>query len=73
MLKVKDAELKARKVLDKKIRAFIEYKLGWQPGRNDDVSFNLDVQFGEVYAELKFRSKQIKVKLEEIETGNYVL
>ena len=70
MLKVKDAEWKARKVLDKKLKAFIEYKLNWHPSRQDEVLFSLDVQFGEVYARLKFRSKEIKVKLAEIEEMN---
>jgi hypothetical protein len=73
MLTVKDADQKARKLLDKKLRAFIEYKLNWHPSRQDDVIFQLDVQFGEVYARLKFRSKEIKVKLEEIENLRYVL
>jgi hypothetical protein len=73
MLKIKDAEGKARKILDKRIRAFIEYKLNWRPGREDDLIFTLDVQFGEIYANLKFRSKEIKVKLEEIENASYVL
>ncbi len=67
MLKARDAEFRARRLLDKKIKAFIEYKLRWFPSRQDEVSFSLDVQFGEVYAKLKFRSKEIKVKLEEIE------
>jgi hypothetical protein len=73
MLKVKDAEWKARRVLDKKIRAYIDHRLGWHPSRSDDVVFSLDVQFGEVYARLKCRSKEIMVKLEEIETAGYVL
>ncbi len=73
MLKVKDAEYRAKRSLDKKIRAFLEYKLNWQPGRDDAVRFLLDVQFGEVYAKLIFRSKEIKVKLEEIEKASYVL
>jgi hypothetical protein len=73
MLKIKNAEIKARKVLDKKLKAFIEYKLNWHPSRQDEVLFSLDVQFGEVYAKLKFRSKEIKVKLAEIEEANYVL
>lgn len=73
MLKVKEAESKARKLLDKKIRAFIEYKLHWRPGSQDEVRFGLDVQFGEVYAKLTFRSQEIKVKLEEIENPHYVL
>ncbi len=68
MLKVKDAEFKARKLLDKKIKAYIEYRLNWFPARQDEVSFTLDVQFGEVYARLKFRSREVKVKLEDIET-----
>ncbi len=67
MLKKKDAEIKARKILDKRIKSFIESKLNWHPSRQDEVLFKLDVQFGEVYAKLKFRSKEIKVKLEEIE------
>ncbi len=70
MLKKKDAEFKARKILDKKIKSFIEYRLNWHPSRQDEVVFKLDVQFGEVYARLKFRSKEIKVKLEEIENTN---
>lgn len=71
MLKIKDAEAKARKILHKKIRAFIEYKLNWHPARQDEVVFSLDVQFGEVYAKLKFRSKEVKVKLDEIEKATF--
>jgi hypothetical protein len=67
MLKIKDAEFKVKKLLEKRIRYFIDEKLGWRAGRNDDVQFSLDVQFGEVYAKLKFRAKEIKVKLEDIE------
>jgi hypothetical protein len=67
MLKIRDAEFKVKKLLEKRIRCFIDTKLGWNPGRNDDVQFGLDVQFGEVYAKLKFRAKEIKVKLEDIE------
>jgi hypothetical protein len=67
MLKVKGAEEKAKKILDKKIKVFIEKKLGWHPSGQEEILFNLDVQFGEVYAKLKFRSKEIKVKLAEIE------
>ena len=73
MLKVKDAEYKARKVLDKKLRYYIDTRLQWRPNGSDDVVFSLDVQFGEVYARLKFRSKEIMVKLEEIENASYVL
>jgi hypothetical protein len=73
MLKIRDAEYKARLLLDKRIRAFIEYKLHWRPGREEGVSFSLDVQFGEIYARLRCRSKEIKVKLEEIENARYVL
>ena len=67
MLKIKDAEFKVKKLLEKRIRYFIDHQLGWNPGRNDDVQFSLDVQFGEVYAKLKFRAKEIKVKLADIE------
>ena len=71
MLKIKDAEFRARKLLDKKLKAFIEYKLNWHPSRQDEVSFSLDVQFGEVYARLRFRSKEIKLKLADIEDADY--
>ena len=67
MLKKRDAELTAKKLLDKKLKYFIENRCNWYPSRQDEVLFSLDVQFGEVYAKLKFRSREIKVKLEEIE------
>jgi hypothetical protein len=68
-----DANERARKVLDKRLKAFIEHKLNWRPGRSDEVIFDLDIQYAEIYAKLKFRSKEIKVKLEDIENASYVL
>lgn len=68
-----DANERARKVLDKRLKAFIEHKLNWRPGRSDEVIFDLDIQYAEIYATLKFRSKEIKVKLEDIENASYVL
>jgi hypothetical protein len=69
MLTIKDAAARAQKLLDKRLRYYIEKKLSWFPSRNDEVQFSLDVQFGEVYAKLKFRSREVKVKLEDIESS----
>lgn len=72
-LKVKDAEQKARKMLDKKLRTYIDYKLGWRPGRST-VKFDLEFSFGQVYAVLRLGAMTHKVSIEEIEKiKRYVL
>lgn len=72
-LMIKDANERARKVLDKRLKAFIEYKLNWRPGRSDEVIFDLAIEYAEIYVVLKFRSQEIKIKLEDIENASYVL
>jgi hypothetical protein len=72
--KIPNAEQVARKVLDKKLHAYIDFKLGWKIPGHDLVKFSLDFIFGEIYVELKHGSKYHKVKIEEIETTKgYVL
>ena len=70
---LKDANEKAKKLLDKQIRAYITYRTDWQPPRSADISFNLEMVFGELYVQLKYRDHEIKIKLSELENQRYVL
>ena len=72
-LTIKDANEKAKKLLDKQIRAYITYKTDWQPPRSADISFNLELSFGELYVQLKYGNREIKMKLSELENQRYVL
>lgn len=73
-LVVKDANLKAQKILDKKIRAYIDNKTSWRPSRYDELGFELDVIFGQIYVILTFKGRDIQIKLEELENQkDYVL
>lgn len=72
--KIPDAEQKARKVLDKKLRAYIHYKLHWRVPGQHTLQFSLDVIFGEIYAVLRHGGLTHTVKLDDIEnTSGYVL
>ena len=72
-LTIKDANEKAKKLLDKQIRAYITYKTDWHPPRSADISFNLELSFGELYVQLKYDNREIKMKLSELENQRYVL
>jgi hypothetical protein len=70
----RDAEERARKKLDKKLRAYIDHKLGWRIAGYDAVTFSLDFHFGEIYVVLKHGSKYQKVNIDDIESSKgYVL
>lgn len=72
--KIPDAEQRAKKVLDKKLHAYIDHKLKWRVSREEGVQFGLEFTFGEIYAVLKSGGRTHKVKIEEIETTKgYVL
>ncbi|HEX2628864.1 MAG TPA: hypothetical protein VHM26_07630 [Chitinophagaceae bacterium] len=72
--KIPDADKKAKKVLEKHIRAYIDHKLGWRIPGYDVVQFSLDAIFGDLYAVLKYGPKYCKVKLDDIESNKgYVL
>lgn len=72
--KLPDAEHRARKVLDKKLRAYIDFKLNWRVPGQHSVQFSLDVIFGEIYAVLKHGGLVHTVRLDDIEnTSGYVL
>jgi hypothetical protein len=64
----RDAEERARKKLDKKLRAYIDHKLGWRIAGYDSVSFSLDFHFGEIYVVLKHGSRYQKVNIDDIES-----
>jgi hypothetical protein len=50
-----------------RVQKFIDYSLGWKPGRGETVDFNIYVNYGELYAKLKLRSQEVRIKLEAIE------
>lgn len=63
----KDWEIQIRSTLKEKTRGYIERNIGWKPRRSDTVDFILYVNNGELYAKLKLRAEEVRVKLEEIE------
>lgn len=74
ILTVPDVNNKARKALDKKIRAYVDFKTNWRPASQEQVGFSLDVIFGEIYARLKYGPREVKLKLDELENQQgYVL
>ena len=53
--------------LKQKFRNYVEGKLGWNPAVVETVGFDIYVNYGELYARLKLRTQEVRVKLEEIE------
>lgn len=54
------------RLFQKKLRLYID-RLGWQPKRDEGVTSNYELQFGELYIRLKYRGREAKIKFEEIE------
>ena len=71
--KTPDAELRARKMLDKKLRAFIDHKLQWRVPGHTTVDFSLKFIFGKIYVVLKHGGRYDERQIEEIENMSYVL
>lgn len=63
----KDWERHLTNPLKQKLRYYVEGKLGWKPSVAETVQFDVYVNYGEVYAKLKLRSQEVRIKLEEIE------
>lgn len=63
----KDWESYISKPLRLKIKNYIENRLGWVPSGNETVAFSIFSQFGEIYAHLKLRNREAKVRLLDIE------
>ncbi len=50
-----------------RVKKYIDEQLGWRPGGKEDVDFTIFVNYGEVYARLKFRKQEARIQLETIE------
>ncbi len=72
-LTVKDVNAKAKKSLDKHIRAYIDHRTDWHPRRSDDIDFSMEFIFGEIYAVLRFGARKIKLRIDDLENQKYVL
>src|SRR5687768_7876136 len=64
----KDWEKHITNPLKQKLRNYVEGKLGWRPSVAETIGFDVYVHYGELYARLKLRTQEVRVKLEEIET-----
>jgi hypothetical protein len=53
--------------LRKKLRYYIQAKIGWNPARDEIVSPDVYLHFGEIYTRIRYKSQEVSVKLEEIE------
>jgi hypothetical protein len=53
--------------LKQKLRNYVESKLCWKPAVAETLGFDIYVNYGEVYAKLKLRSQEVRIKLAEIE------
>lgn len=71
---VPNAERKAQTVLEKRLRAYIDFKLKWRIPGGHTVQFSLEFEFGDIYAVLRHGGRYHRVKFDEIETTKgYVL
>ena len=50
-----------------KDKILIDTRPSWKPARSQNIRFAIYITFGEVYARLKLKSQEARVKLEEIE------
>jgi hypothetical protein len=74
ILTIKDVNEKARIVLDKKIRYYIDHRTNWKPKGYEQISFSLDIIFGEIYGRLRYGPREVKMKLDDLENQQgYVL
>ena len=62
----KDPERRITDGIRKSIRAYVD-RLGWRPARGETVMPNFYLQFGELYASLKYKSWKTEIKFEDIE------
>jgi hypothetical protein len=50
-----------------RLRNYIQMKLGWSASRGERLSFDIYANYGELYAQLKLGSEEVRIKLEDIE------
>jgi hypothetical protein len=62
----KDWEKYITDAIKDKVKSFIDRNLGWRPGRDETVDFQVFTNYGELFARLKLRKQEVHVKLELI-------
>lgn len=60
------------KELEADIRRYIDH-LGWKPTRNDLLNPKFYLHYGHLYLELRFKSRQVRVKFEDLKNLAHVL
>lgn len=63
----KDWQQRITAPVKEQIKKYIDHTLGWKPGKGETVNFDIYVNYGELYAKLKLRSQEVRLKLEHIE------
>lgn len=53
--------------LKDKVKKYIDDTLHWKPGGGETVDFQIYINYGELYAKLKLRAQEVRIKLEVIE------
>ena len=53
--------------LKQQVKKYIDNSLVWRPGRNETVDIQVFTNYGELFAKLKLRSQEVRVKLADIE------
>ncbi|MEI6948213.1 hypothetical protein V9K67_13535 [Paraflavisolibacter sp. H34] len=51
----------------RKLRTYIQSKLGWNPGKGETVHPAIYLEFGQLYTRLRYKTQEVSVKFEEIE------
>ena len=62
-----DTDQRVSKRLEQSIMVYLKYKLNWYPTRNDGLQTQFFSHLGELYIDMKFRTKEVRVPLVEIE------
>ncbi|MBK9391747.1 MAG: hypothetical protein IPN68_16730 [Bacteroidetes bacterium] len=65
-----DIEKRVSTNLRRSIMAYLKFKLKWFPTRNDSPETQFYPQMGELYIEIKFRNKEVRIPVSEIEKFN---
>ncbi|MEJ7766740.1 MAG: hypothetical protein WKF89_02940 [Chitinophagaceae bacterium] len=63
----KDWQVHLSGILKENVKRYIDNNLHWKPGGSETVDFQVYNNYGELYAKLKLRSQEVRLKLEEIE------
>jgi hypothetical protein len=67
---VKDWQTRISNPVKQNLRNYIHGKLGWNPLNGERLSFDIYANYGELYAQIKLRGQEVRIKLEDIENLN---